>query len=53
MDELTYNVLRRLPGLSLSYEDASLIALAESEGIQDVLSLDNDFRLAGLNLLPG
>lgn len=51
-DGQTYSVLRRLRGLPLSYEDASLMTLGEDLGLDTVFGFDSDFRLAGFTVLP-
>lgn len=52
-DARTWAILERLAGVPLSYADASLIALGERLGIRSVFAFDEDFRGAGLELVPG
>lgn len=52
-DARTWDTLRRLRGIPLSYADASLVVLAGELGIQRVFAFDSDFEQAGLQLVPG
>lgn len=52
-DAMTYEMLRRFTGISLSYADASLLVLADRLHVREIASFDSDFRLAGFNVVPG
>ena len=48
-----WDVIRRSAGIPLSYADASLVLLAQLTGIDTVFTFDEDFRDAGLKVVPG
>jgi predicted nucleic acid-binding protein len=51
-DAATWAVIDEFAGVPLSYVDASVVALARELGIESVFSFDDDFRRAGLRLVP-
>ena len=52
LDAATWDVIDEFAGVPLSYVDASIVALAREHGIDCVFSFDDDFRRAGLRLVP-
>ena len=52
-DDRAWDVLHRLAGVPLSYVDGSLIALAARLRVDTVFTFDQDFRDAGLKVVPG
>ena len=48
-----WQTLERLAGIPLSYADASLVLLAQLTGIDTIFTFDEDFRDAGLKVVPG
>lgn len=51
-DNAIWRTLEDFAGVPLSYADASLVALGRARRIAQVFSFDEDFRLAGLRLVP-
>jgi predicted nucleic acid-binding protein len=52
-DAEIWRKLEALRGLPLSYVDASLIVLGERMRIRRIFTFDEDFRDAGLEVVPG
>jgi predicted nucleic acid-binding protein len=52
-DEATWRVIDEFAGVPLSYPDAAIVALSRELGIGAVFGIDDDLRLAGLQLVPG
>lgn len=53
LERATWSVIEEFAGVPLSYVDASLVALGRRLRIANVFSFDDDFRQAGLTLVPG
>lgn len=51
-EQHAWDVLRRMAGVPLSYADASLVALSETLHMETIFTFDDDFRHAGLTVVP-
>lgn len=51
-EQRAWAVLRRMPEVPLSYTDASLVALSEKLHMETIFTFDDDFRRAGLTVVP-
>ncbi len=51
-DAAAWAVIEEFAGVPLSYADATVIALGRRLGISRVFAFDDDFRQAGLTLVP-
>jgi predicted nucleic acid-binding protein len=49
----TWRVIEEFAGVPLSYVDASLVALGRQLRVRRIFAFDEDFALAGLELVPG
>jgi predicted nucleic acid-binding protein len=48
----TWALLKTYMGIPLSYVDASIIVLGRRLGFSDVFTFDDDFRMAGMTMVP-